>query len=891
MSEIQNSILHAAAKLLPRDSASPKSNLVNALTEISRNVKQNLDRDVCQLDIPQATEVANSLIEEGAVASATIIICVNLIATIQCHDEEWLKTELDLLGICFKLTPEPEQSLLLNFLETLDSEFDLKLLGIGYFRWLTLHAFMCGIVGLTHTYSQKIDLLEKSIESLKKARELAVGQRIDQISLQLSEDQLTLFELLGNADLSLSNDSLSNMEFCLEKFRRLEWRRSLFTDQTKQLLLVKLCRLKARQHANIVSSQSRLLSSEPALSQKTKTEGLEFFSEHALKAVSLRHESLKLIRHFLPGCDDWTEIAIELAKDLRMLACCVNTRRALWLRLIAENYLSDVAFHFQKTNEDQNKLQRCNLALAETKAILFTQHERGTLGDIKKTFESALKNAQKAKDSILEWESAASFGSFLIDYYDQTGFRKEAWQRIQRLMDLARRKLVEHVLKGQRVDADIVKLREKTKWFWELALRAAASSNNIEMIPEIIESQSTLWSLCPREIFKDDEYRWDALSQQLPSKKSAIVYIVLGNHHLHSFVVHKGVPVESDYSVMHTEWEQVRLAVDPWIASYHQFRTNGKVQDREIAATNLEKMLNKVYSLVWEKLDCRLKELGIKQVFLVRSRGISVLPFHAIERSDRTILLQDYTFTYVRSAREVCSPQIVNISDAKLLAVSNPTYDLKYATTEVRSIIKHFSCWRRKILNGYRVTKAAMKSWIASANIVHFACHGLFEIKAKGIYREQSGYLKLNDGKFLLNEIAQLDLKLRPIVFLSACETGRTDWRDIESTGIADYFIAAGASAVVATLWSVDDFATALLIKKTYELIANKSPLEDALQAAQLWLRELDRAEISNAVAEKYVRNSLPNVLRAETRELTMNTPFNNPYYWAAFFLTTGSKS
>jgi len=66
----------------------------------------------------------------------------------------------------------------------------------------------------------------------------------------------------------------------------------------------------------------------------------------------------------------------------------------------------------------------------------------------------------------------------------------------------------------------------------------------------------------------------------------------------------------------------------------------------------------------------------------------------------------------------------------------------------------------------------------------------------------------------------QLRLARTQLVTLSACETGLVEF----GRGLADEYIGlpgillqAGARAVVASLWAVDDLATALLMGRFYE--------------------------------------------------------------------------
>ena len=87
------------------------------------------------------------------------------------------------------------------------------------------------------------------------------------------------------------------------------------------------------------------------------------------------------------------------------------------------------------------------------------------------------------------------------------------------------------------------------------------------------------------------------------------------------------------------------------------------------------------------------------------------------------------------------------------------------------------------------------------ADILHFAVHGKYDPLAVG------------EGIFLISgppvnpvQIEGSDLSVRkPFVFLNACQVGAASAVLGDYSGTAQAFLAAGASAVVAPLWSVDD--------------------------------------------------------------------------------------
>lgn len=163
---------------------------------------------------------------------------------------------------------------------------------------------------------------------------------------------------------------------------------------------------------------------------------------------------------------------------------------------------------------------------------------------------------------------------------------------------------------------------------------------------------------------------------------------------------------------------------------------------------------------------------------------------------------------------------------------------------------------RLKAVDFHASRELAISGVLAQYKIVHFATHGFLDSK----HPELSGLIlslvnkqgKPLNGFLDLQDIYSLNLPV-DLVVLSACETGLGQEISGEGLiGLTRGFMYAGATRVVASLWSVSDEATAELMARFYRLMqVNKMRPAAALRASQIAMWQQDR--------------------------------WKSPYYWAAF--------
>ncbi len=180
---------------------------------------------------------------------------------------------------------------------------------------------------------------------------------------------------------------------------------------------------------------------------------------------------------------------------------------------------------------------------------------------------------------------------------------------------------------------------------------------------------------------------------------------------------------------------------------------------------------------------------------------------------------------------------------------------LPYARQEARAISK-IAVGDTTILQGIEASKHNLLAQpLQNYSIVHFATHALADRREQAM----SGLVLSSNGNttnnlLLIPEITQLQLPVE-LVVLSGCETAIGENLQGEGLmGLSRAFFEAGAKRVVASLWPVQDKATAQLMSHFYQaLLIDKQSPAVALQQAQ--------------------------------QQIASQRRWRDPYYWAGFVL------
>jgi CHAT domain-containing protein/tetratricopeptide (TPR) repeat protein len=345
-----------------------------------------------------------------------------------------------------------------------------------------------------------------------------------------------------------------------------------------------------------------------------------------------------------------------------------------------------------------------------------------------------------------------------------------------------------------------------------------------------------------------------------------------------------------------------------WITDYTLASGN-----RQAWLNTIDTTTNQLWDVLMGPIVQHLKTLGYDRATLIPTGYLSLLPLHAAWTEDpttptgRRYALDDIHFTYtpnacsLTAAREIADRPFTD----SILAIDNPRNDLPNSQREIDCAIETFT--NRTVLRHEEATIEAVKAGLAEASIVHFSCHGAAYLGGEKIIDQETqevlkGFtpldsgLQMCDGNLTLKDLLALNLaKYNGIrlAILSACETALPGLDNIdEVVSLPVGLMQAGVAGVIASLWSVSDLSTMLLLTKFYELWREQHlPADQALRQAQIWLRDSTNDEkviefqtaIDNTRMSPATAQQLYNELAWDPKN---ERSFAHPFHWAAFSYT-----
>jgi CHAT domain-containing protein/Tfp pilus assembly protein PilF len=363
---------------------------------------------------------------------------------------------------------------------------------------------------------------------------------------------------------------------------------------------------------------------------------------------------------------------------------------------------------------------------------------------------------------------------------------------------------------------------------------------------DLLEVRSTLEKLKQAEVaqyFRDDCVAQSSGTTLLDSApdKTAIIYPVL-------------LPDRTELLVsLHGSLEQYTIPVSlpDLTAAVRDFRQKIEVFD---PAEGYMPQARRLYDWLFAPLEDSLQREDVHLLVIVPDGPLRTIPISALH-DGKKFLIEKYAIV-TTPGLTLTSAHPLSRVDVKVLAsglteAAQGFSSLPNVAAELESIQSVFPTTRIQD-RSFKTANVEQEVSQGAFSIVHFATHGHFDSDYS------KSFLVTYDGKITMDGLQDSVSGRRYIkeplelLVLSACETATGN--DRAALGLAGVGLKAGARSVVASLWSISDESTAMLVSEFYDQLKDMNNTRaEALRAAQLTLLKQQR--------------------------------FRHPYFWAPFLL------
>lgn len=238
------------------------------------------------------------------------------------------------------------------------------------------------------------------------------------------------------------------------------------------------------------------------------------------------------------------------------------------------------------------------------------------------------------------------------------------------------------------------------------------------------------------------------------------------------------------------------------------------------------------------------------RIVVLPDKWLHYVPFAALRSPGGRLLVQDHEVSYIPSAAILLESlgnhraRRISSADSRVLAVGNPAFDphvfdlpsLPASDREARDVARQYRNGRT--LLDRAATDRALETLAPSVDVLHFAGHAVVRADAPQMSHLVLASSSGSGGAIFARDIASWHLDHTALVVLSGCSTsgGRISATEGASS-LARAFFAAGAPAVVASLWAIDDERTADFFGTFHRRLSTGERAAAALRETQLeWI-------------------------------------------------------
>jgi CHAT domain-containing protein/Tfp pilus assembly protein PilF len=355
-----------------------------------------------------------------------------------------------------------------------------------------------------------------------------------------------------------------------------------------------------------------------------------------------------------------------------------------------------------------------------------------------------------------------------------------------------------------------------------------------------------------RRLITAETVPWSAIAEHLKPDEALLQYLLTDSKTL-VFVITSGAIEAIELNLSRAQ-----------LANLVTFARRTMERPGSSAATSLWRApLRRLYQHLIEPVAQRGLLAGKSRLVIIPHGELNFLHFGALLEGgagDR-FLIERFELLYAPSASvwTQLAERSAGRPTGPVLALAPRTESLPASSEEVHTIRR--ATRGATVLIDQAATKQALRSRVSQHAIVHIASYGILNKHNPLFSFVELAPTRSDDGRLEVHEAYGLELD-RQLVVLSACQTalGAGSIADVPAgddwVGLVQAFLYAGASGVLASLWPVEDRATAQLMRHFYRSLEKGRSEATAIAEAQ-------RAMLRD-------RNSV------------------HPFYWSGFVLVGG---
>ena len=320
-----------------------------------------------------------------------------------------------------------------------------------------------------------------------------------------------------------------------------------------------------------------------------------------------------------------------------------------------------------------------------------------------------------------------------------------------------------------------------------------------------------------------------------------------------------------------------------------------------------------LYDILIKPVEKELKQANAKTLVWSLDGSLRYIPLAALSPDGKKYLIEDYQSVIITPktrddlTNSDANWQALGLGVSEAQEVANPDDNTKKMSfsslpgteRELLAIIKSENATGETgVLFGRRFmnkdfTAANFKDALTKEtsdgkrkyNIVHIASH--FSLGSNW----SNSFLLLGNGEILsleeINNSATISFGDVELITLSACNTGFTadDTNGKEIDSLATVIQTKSGKSVLATLWSVADESTALVMSEFYRLRQENPNISkaEAMQKAQVLMIQ---GKLKPSGNQTVCRSGVFTVGEKQTAyKCDTNAPFAHPFYWSPFVL------